>query len=82
MTKNFDENKLEVFHEEEIPVSQKTDLVGRVYSYDGGEKRIKVLSRVSRKNGTKRTIREFPPLTSADQVKMLTELLTRCSLHL
>jgi hypothetical protein len=74
----FDATKLEVLHEEELPVTPNTSIVGRVYSYDGGEPRMKVLSRIMRKNGTKSVVKQFPPLTTAEQVSQVAELLERC----
>lgn len=79
MANNYDETKLVVFHEKEVEVTPTTFAVGRVYAYDGGEKRIKILSRVTRRDGTKRTLKQFPPLTNADQVQQLAKLLNECS---
>lgn len=78
MTRNYDESKLAVFHEKEIPITETTQAVGRVYSYDGGERRVKILSRVTRRDGSKRTLKNFPPLTNVSQIKQLTDLLNEC----
>lgn len=80
--RNFDPSKLKILFEELVPVTETTSLVGRVYSYDNSPKRLKVLSRLFKKDGTQKTIKEFPPLTNSEQIKKLEELIAKCAGHM
>ena len=83
MSNDFDPTKLNIIHEEEYELSEGTAIVARVYSYDGGGKRIKLLSRMfSQRGGIFRTLKQFPPLTTSIQVEKVAELLTKCRQYL
>ncbi len=80
--RDFDPEKLVVFFEGKFIVNERTECIARVYSYDGGEKRIKILSEQSRRDGTKRILKQCPSFSNPEHISQLTQLLTDCSNYL
>jgi len=79
----FDPEKLHIYFEDSVTLDEVTSAVARVYSYDGGEKRIKLLSRLSSsRGGEPRTLKQFPPLKTSEQVEQVAELLSNCRQYL
>jgi hypothetical protein len=82
MARNFDENLLKVLFEKEVPLTDYVSAVGRVYSYDGDNPRFKILSRINQRNGSTKTLKQFPPLLNTEHLDQMTNLIKECGTFL
>lgn len=78
METKFDPTKLKILKELLTEITENTKLVTRVYSYDGGQPRMKILSQIKRQNGQSRVLRNCAPIkdkeTCSELISMLEDL--------